>query len=86
MSAIEHPMALAGRASTPVAQLPAASVSSSPWQMPELSTYWPTAPQFPAEAHEIERRETHGAAAAFAGGSASAPAPQVPPASVSSKP
>src|SRR5438876_781088 len=64
----------AGRlASTPVAHVPAVSLSSSPGWWFELSRYWPTAPQLPADAHDTELRKTAGFAPAFAGRLVSTP-------------
>src|SRR5690349_4036408 len=72
----------AGRdAWTPVAQVPAVSVSSSPCCFPELS-YRPTAVQLPAEAHDTDARETAG----LEPGSSTTPAGRTAPAAVNVSP
>ncbi|TMM08239.1 MAG: hypothetical protein E6G00_12845 [Actinobacteria bacterium] len=75
-----------GVASTPVDHVPAVSVNSRPCAWFELSTYWPTALQLPAEAHDTELRMTPGLDPAFAGRLASTPVDHVPAVSVSSSP
>src|SRR5437763_1943832 len=79
--------AFAGRlASTPVAHVPAVSVSSSPCAWPEPSLYVPTALQLPAEAHETDATLTAGLVPAFTGRLASTPVAHVPAVSVISSP
>src|SRR2546430_2332734 len=66
--------AFAGRlASTPVAHVPAVSVSRTPCLLPELSKSLPTALQLPVEGHDTELRMTSGFGEAFVGGLASTP-------------
>jgi hypothetical protein len=72
--------------SNPNPHVPEVWVRSNPCPLPELSSYEPTAVQFPAEAHETELRATSGFVAAFAGSFASTPAAHVPPVSVSNRP
>src|SRR5437762_2441693 len=73
-------------ASTPVAHVPAVSLTSSPCPWPELSLQPRPAPQLPAEAHDTELRPTKGFDPAFAGRPASTPVAHVPAVSVSSNP
>ena len=74
----------AGRgASTPGTQVPAVSVSNSPWESPEKSKVSPTAVQLPAEAHDTELRS---ASVEPPGRDAWTPGAQVPAVSVSSSP
>ena len=79
--------AFAGKGAwVPAAQVPPVWVSSSPWLLPELSQYLPTAVQLPAEAHDTEFRLMAWVDWAFLGRAAWVPVAQVPAVWVSSSP
>src|ERR1039458_1246702 len=77
-------------AATPAAHVPDVSLNSSPWswrrEPPEVSSYAPTAVQFPAETHDTESRKTFGFVPAFAGREASTPAAHLPDVSLNNSP
>lgn len=73
-------------ASTPLDHTPARSLNNNPSGLFELSTYPPTALQFPGEEHDTEKRPALGLLAALAGSTASTPGVHIPELSVHSSP
>ena len=71
-----------------VAQVPEVWVSNSPWRLPELSVYSPTAVQLPAEEHDTDSKRvaTDGLVPALAGSGALMPVAQRPLVWVSNSP